>query len=411
MSDLAKHYSLLLGLDDAWQVIDVDLRLEEQKVEIVLEAVSGHTHCCPECGSQRPLKDHAPERIWRHLDTMQFETVLKARLPRTECSDCGVKTIRIPWADPHGRFTLMFEAFAIRVLEAAANVERARTLLHLSWHSVHQIMERAVARGLESRKEEPVPHIGIDEKSFAHGQDYISVMVDIDGSRVLAVAKDRTEESCDELWDTLSEAQKKGVKSVSTDFWRAYSNSAEKHVPQAEIVHDRFHISQYLVEAVDLVRRRENRELSAAGNKVLKGTRQLWLYNSEKLNEEEYRLVEQAERSAMKTARAWAIKEHFRWFWEYDKSGWAKRFFNKWYGWAIRSRLPEIKKVAVMLKKHLAGLLSYFRHRVTNATNEGFNSRIQAIKSAARGFRSFENYRIRILFYCGKLHLTSTITH
>ncbi|HJN10793.1 MAG TPA: transposase, partial [Pirellulaceae bacterium] len=45
------------------------------------------------------------------------------------------------------------------------------------------------------------------------------------------------------------------------------------------------------------------------------------------------------------------------------------------------------------------------------ATNEGFNSRIQAIKSAARGFRSFENYRIRILFYCGKLHLTPTITH
>ncbi|MDP7179072.1 MAG: transposase family protein [Verrucomicrobiota bacterium] len=129
MSDLAKHYSLLLGLDDAWQVIDVDLRLEEQKVEIVLEAVSGHTHCCPECGSQRPLKDHAPERIWRHLDTMQFETVLKARLPRTECSDCGVKTIRIPWADPHGRFTLMFEAFAIRVLEAAANVETDKTFL------------------------------------------------------------------------------------------------------------------------------------------------------------------------------------------------------------------------------------------------------------------------------------------
>ena len=78
-------------------------------------------------------------------------------------------------------------------------------------------------------------------------------------------------------------------------------------------------------------------------------------------------------------------------------------------GWAIRSRLPEIKKVAVMLKKHLTGLLSYFRHRVTNATHEGFHSRIQAIQSAARGFQSFENYRI--LFYCGKLNLTPEFTH
>jgi transposase len=37
--------------------------------------------------------------------------------------------------------------------------------------------------------------------------------------------------------------------------------------------------------------------------------------------------------------------------------------------------------------------------------SEGFNSRIQAIKSAARGFRAFDNYRTRILFYCGKLDL------
>ena len=411
MSDLSKHYSLLLGLDEGWEVVDVDLRLEEQTVEVALQSVPGHQHCCAECGSPRPLKDHAPERTWRHLDTMQFETVLKARLPRTECADCGVKTVLVPWAEPHGRFTLMFEAFAIRVLQAAANVERARTLLGLSWHSVHQMMERAVERGLESREEEPVPHIGIDEKSFGEGQDYISVMVDIAGSRVLAVAKDRSEESCDELWDTLSEDQKNGVQSVSTDFWQAYLNSIRKQVPQAEIVHDRFHISQYLVEAVDLVRRRENRELAAAGEQLLKGTRQLWLFNSEKLNEEEYQLVAQAERSALKTARAWAIKEYFRWFWEYAKAGWARRFFDKWYSWAIRSRLPEIKKVAVMLKKHLEGLLSYFRHRVTNATNEGFNSRIQAIKSAARGFRSFKNYRIRILFYCGKLKLSPISTH
>lgn len=402
---------MLLGLDEGWQVVDVDLRLPEQKVVIALQSVAGHPHCCPECGTQRPLKDHAPERTWRHLDTMQFETILKARLPRTQCPDCGVKTITVPWAEPHGRFTLMFEAFAIRVLQAAASVERARSLLRLSWHSVHQIMERAVERGVASRQQEPVPHVGIDEKSFGSGQDYISVMVDIDGSRVLEVAKDRTEQSCDQLWNTLSDAQKQGVKSVATDFWKAYSNSTGRHAPQAEIVHDRFHISQYLVEAVDLVRRRENRKLSAAGQTVLKGTRQLWLFNSEKLSEEELGLVQQAERSALKTARAWAIKEYFRWFWEYGKAGWAKRFFAKWYGWAIRSRLPEIKKVAVMLKKHLSGLLSYFRHRITNATNEGFNSRIQAIKSAARGFRSFENYRIRILFYCGKLNMTPTLTH
>lgn len=411
MTDLSAHYSQLLGLTAPWRVTDVDLQLDEQKVEILLDDSSGHSHCCVACGEERPLKDHAPERTWRHLDTMQFETVLKARLPRTDCPDCGVKTVSAPWAEPHGRYTLMYQAFAIRVLQAASSIEKGRALLGLSWQSAHEIMRRAVERGLEFRDEEPVEHVGIDEKSFGKGQDYISVMVDIDQSRVLEVVKDRSEESCNKLWESLSTSQKKSVKSVSTDFWQAYLNSVRRQVPDAEIVHDRFHISQYLVEAVDLVRRRENRELSKTGDAVLKGTRQLWLFNSEKLSEEEYELVQQAERSALRTARAWAIKEHFRWFWEYNRAGWAERFFHQWYGWAIRSRLKEIKAVAVMLKKHLRGLLSYFRHRVTNATSEGFNSRIQAIKSAARGFRSFENYRIRILFYCGKLKLQPNITH
>lgn len=58
-----------------------------------------------------------------------------------------------------------------------------------------------------------------------------------------------------------------------------------------------------------------------------------------------------------------------------------------------------------MLKRHLPKLLTWFRHRITNATAEGFNSRIQSIKSAARGFRNFNNYRTRILFFCGKLNL------
>ena len=137
----------------------------------------------------------------------------------------------------------------------------------------------------------------------------------------------------------------------------------------------------------------------------------MWLFNSEKLDEEELQLVERAERASLRTARAWVLKEMFRWFWEYNRAGWARRFFDRWYGWAIRSRLEPMKKVAKMLKKHLEGLLSYFRHRVTNATNEGFNSRIQSLKSAARGFRSFPHYRTRILFYCGKLDLQPEFTH
>lgn len=410
MNDLKTHYRLLLGLDQSWDVLDVALDLEANRVEIQLKHKGG-VLCCPECQANCSRADTAPARRWRHLDTMQFETIIEAAIPRSDCSKCGVKTIAVPWAGKHSRFTLMFEAFAIKVLQSASNVKKAAELLKLSWDTAHMIMKRSVERGLTRRKAEPIRYVGIDEKSFGRAQDYVSLMVDIDRSRVIEVSKDRSAESCDRLWESLTECQRRGVIAVATDFWQAYRNSIRDQAPQAEIVHDHFHISQYLVEAVDLVRRREHRELKKLGDGSLTGTRQLWLYNVDNLDEEQNTRIETAQRVAMKTGRAWAIKELFRDFWAYTSPHWAKKFFKRWYAWAIRSRLDPIKKVAVMLNKHLEGLLAYFSHRITNAKSEGFNSRVQAIKSAARGLRSFENYRIRILFYCGKLDLLPDATH
>ena len=77
----------------------------------------------------------------------------------------------------------------------------------------------------------------------------------------------------------------------------------------------------------------------------------------------------------------------------------AEEFFTRWYSWDVRCRLRPVIKVAKLLKRHLPNLLSYFRHRITDATNKGFNSVIHSLKYAARGFRSFQNYRTRILFF------------
>lgn len=410
MTDLNTHYRQLLGLDSSWQVDAVDLDLAGKQVSIRLSHLGGKL-VCPSCSGSCSQADLAPERTWRHLDTMQFTTELKARIPRSRCGDCGVKTIAVPWGDKHSRFTLMFEAFAIEVLNACSCVNRAAALLGLSWSSVHSIIERAVDRGLERREVDDIKHVGMDEKSFGRGHDYVSVMTDIDNSRVLEVAPERTIEAADSLWKTLTQTQREEVESVSMDMWQAFMTSAQKNAPNAEIVHDKFHIAKYLGEAVDKVRRAEHKTLKQEGDETLTGSRQLWLYNMENLDDDRYDRLHELQQQDLKTARAWAIKENFRWFWDFTYAGNAKKFFDRWYGWARRSQLEPIKKVAAMLKNHLDGILSYFRHRVTNATAEGFNSRIQSIKSAARGFRSFENYRLRILFYCGKLNLMPERCH
>lgn len=409
MNDLNEHYRSLLGLDESWTVEDVDLDLAGQQVVVRL-AHGGGKVACPECGELCSRADTAPERRWRHLDTMQFRTEIKAAIPRSRCSKCGVKTIQVPWAGKHSRFTWLFEAMAIKVLQACANVKRAAELLGLGWDAVHAIIERAVARGLDRRSLDGIHHVGMDEKSFGKGQDYVSILTDLDSSRVLEVAEERTIVAADKLWETLNETQRADVTSVSMDMCQAFMSSAKKNVPEAEIVHDKFHISKYLNEAVDKVRRSEQKQLRLEDDDRLTGTRQLWLYNPDNLDEDRLDELMLLKESDLKTSRAWAIKENFRHFWNYVYASSAEGFFDRWYGWAVRSQLAPIRKVAKMLKKHLDGLLSYFRHRVTNAVSEGFNSRIQSIKSAARGFRCFKNYRLRILFYCGKLDLQPELT-
>ena len=404
MDTLPQHYARLLGLDDSWRVESATLELDKKRVAIRLLHAGGRV-TCPECGAACGLADHAPERQWRHLDTMQFATEIVARLPRTRCPQHGVKTIAAPWAGRHSRFTLLFEAFAVEVLQACRTVGAAADLLGLSWDQLQTIMDRAVTRGLARRDPAPIKHLGLDEKSFGKGHDYITVMTDIDGSRVLEVVPERTREAAETVLNTLSDEQRGAVEAVAADMLAAYAWAVAARTPQADLVHDNFHVSKHLGEAVDQVRRAENKALRAAGDDTLKGTRYLWLHARSNLTRAERRTFDALRKESMKTARAWALKEEFRWFWRYLRRDSAAGFFTRWHGWAARCRLAPMKRKAKMLRRHLPGLLNYFRHRITNAVAEGFNSAIQALRHAARGFRNFANYRTRILFFCGRLDL------
>ena len=403
--EIETHYAMLLGINTPWEITNVDLQMTDQKVDIFIEYQSDQG-VCPQCSAISPKHDDRKVRTWRHLDTMQFATYLHCALPRVRCKDHGAKTVDAPWAGKNSRFTLMFEAFAIRVLTAARSVEEARKLLGLNWHQVEAIKTRAVERGLKRRTEVAIPYLGIDEKQFRSGHRYISSLVDLEGGRVLDVVEERTEDACKSLISqALTEKQQGEVTAVALDMWKAYANAVADKMPQADIVHDRFHVSQHLNEAVDRVRRKENKELVAAGDGRLKGSKFQWLSNPENIPERFSESFYKLKNSDLKVARAWAIKELFRDFWGYKSAGWAKRHFDKWYSWAIRSRLEPIKEKARMIKSHLPNMLTYFEHGISNAVAEGLNSRIQTVKSNARGYRSFAGFRNSILFYCGGLDM------
>lgn len=400
------HYEKLLGLDSQWRVSNVDLDIEGLRVDVYIEH-AGDALPCPECEKVCGLYDHSPERIWRHLDTMQFETLLHCTPPRVECLIHGVKTASVPWAGKHSRFTLLFEAFAIRVIEASKSLQDAGRLLGLNWHQLHTIMKRAVARGIARRQDKEMAWIGMDEKSFRKGHRYISLINDIEGSRVLEVAEGRTGKVAEDLIDkALVEYQREMVCGVAIDMSAPYEKAIRKKFPHADIVHDKFHISQHLNKAVDKTRAKEHREMMRNGDNRLKKTKYIWLRGMAHLDEDAMAQVDALKKAGLNVAKAWYVKEMFIHFWKRRDANFARMYFDYWYKEAQKTKLPDVIAVAKMLKKHLENILTYFDCYITNAISEGLNSKIQAIKANARGFRNFENYRTTILFFCGKLELS-----
>jgi transposase len=161
----------------------------------------------------------------------------------------------------------------------------------------------------------------------------------------------------------------------------------------------------HVTSAVDAVRKQEHEALAREGDTRLRGTKYVWLKNPAHFSRTAWRAFTELRDSTLKSARAWAMKESIRRLWDYRYIGAARTFFTWWYGWAMRSRLEPMKRVARMIKSHLANILTYLRHRVTNAVTEGPNAKIQWVKYSARGYRNPDAFKTAILFHCGGLDL------
>jgi transposase len=397
-------YRALLGLTTPWTVAGVDVDMKGQRVVVRVEAGSG-PFPCPECGAPTARYDSKPRR-WRHLDTLQFTTWIEADVPRVDCATHGVKQLRVPWAETGSQFTALFERLAIDLLRECS-VTGAVRLLRITWDEGWGIKGRAVKRGLARRQQDAVARLGVDEKAIAKRHRYLTVVADLEQSRVLYLADDRKQESLDSFWATLTPAQRDGIAAVAMDMWEPYVQSTRAYLPKADtkIVFDKFHVVKHLHTAVDQVRRGEHRTLKRAGDDRLTGSKYLWLMRPDAMTSPQREAFRALQQEDLKVGRAWALKERFRTFWEYRYPGAAQTFFRRWYWRATHSRLKPMAAVAKLIQRHLPNLLTYLRHRLTNAGLEGVNAVIQWVKKTARGFRNTEHFKTAIYFHCGGLDL------
>ncbi|MCP4649768.1 MAG: ISL3 family transposase [PVC group bacterium] len=404
--DDKRLYSKLLGLQDPWFISDIEFNESDERIDIHVKHHNPIVVTCPVCRNSYAPYDHGPERVFQHLNTCQFKTFVHVRLPRVKCPTHGVRQILSEFGESGSDKTFAFESYLID-LAKECSIQAVSRLTGVSWDRLWHVVDRSVARGFKRKKQRLPIRIGVDEKSFAKGHTYETLVYDINKGTVEYVGDYRNQQSLEAYFRTFSYKERNAVEAVTMDMWDPYIAATKLHIPDAlnKIIFDRFHVMKIITDAVDKVRREEHKELRKQNVDVLKGTRYLWLWARENVPPWRLPKFKELQNLDLKVCRAWAIKENLRHFWDYSNNMWAAKFFDKWYRWACHCRLEPIMKAAKTIKRHYKNIATYIRHRITNALGESLNGKIEKVKRLACGFRNREHYKTAIYFHCGGLDL------
>lgn len=396
-------FNLILDFGDDWVITDVEADHLKHEVYFELEYKSDYYED-PDTLEPAKLYDHTEKRMWRHLDILHYKSFVRCRIPRVRRGTGKVKQIAIGWAGKHDRHTYDFEIKVIDTLKATQNQTKTASLMNCGFRLVNRIIHRCTERGMERRNTSDVPfsHIGIDEKSFKKGHKYVTVVSHPISGVVLNVGEDRDTRSVKKLLDdTFTILQQKAMNTVSVDMWKAYINAIETKLCNAEIVHDKFHLVKYLNESIDKVRRREIKD-----NQILKNSRYALLKNQENLTEKQRLKYEAIKESNLEVAKVWSIRENFKSLFDvYNEETGAKELLKNWAHDSFMNNIQEVNKVIMMFLNHSKGVINAMIAKLNNAMAERLNGKLQQLKTVARGYRTFENFRSAILFFHGGLDL------
>ena len=353
-------------------------------------------------GCEGPVeKVHDVEDRWvRDLPILDAKTYLLVHRCRVVCPRCGgPKLEHLEWLERYARVTRRLAESVARLCKVLP-IKHVAEFFDLSWDTVKAIDKAYLQRTLGPVELKDVEVIAMDEFAIQKGHRYATVIVEPTSKRVLWVGRGRGREDVRPFFGLLGKEGCKRLKAVVMDMNGAYEQEVRARCPNAEVVYDLFHVvAKYGREVVDRVRVDEANRVKhdRPARKVIKGSRWLLLRNAENIDREEDRVKLRELLSAnRRLMTVYVLKDDLKELWEYRHAGYARRFWNQWYGRAIRSRVEPLKNFALKLKDYLGGILAHCRWPLHTSLLEGINNKIKVIKRMAYGFRDDQYFFLKI---------------
>jgi len=357
-----------------------------------------HKVCCPECGSREVIRRGEQVRWFRNVPVGSDCTWLIATLPRVECRSCQiVRQIRSGLAEERRSYTRSFARYVLE-LSQYMTIKDVAEHLGVSWDIVKDIQKRHLQQHYAKPALKDVRQIAIDEICVGRGYRFLTLVLDLDSGAILFVGAGKKAESLRPFWRRLRAAQAQ-IKAVAIDLSPAYQKAVTRHLPQATVVFDRFHVVKLLNHKLSQLRRQLHRQATSdLKKKVLKGTRWLLLKNPENLDpvKGEPGRLQAALRLNESLATAYYLKEDLRQIWEQLGKFPARMKLLDWYHQAMASGVRVLQDFARTLLAHADGILAWYDYPISTGPLEGTNNKIKTLNRQHYGLRDGDFFTLKL---------------
>ena len=394
-------FGMALSLNTPWQVSDIEFKqgaAGREELHLNLGFPRGSRFADAK-GEACPVYDTV-KRTWQHLNFFEHACYLHCQVPRIQTSDGRIETVQVPWARQGSGFTLLFEAFAMALIEREMPVKRVAEILRVNPQRVWTVFNHWVCEARKRDDPSTVTRMGFDETSSRKGHEYITIGVDMDAKRILHAEPGKGQEAIVGIQRYLAsqEVKPEQIEKVSMDMSPSFIAGVTKTFPKAEITFDRFHVVKLLNEAMDKVRKLEQRE-----NQTLKGHKYTFLKDWDNLTEKRRLELINLMDEYPTLGEAYRLKALFNDLWAMPNIPSAEAHLTAWTEEVQRSGIQPFMQFAKTVKSHWTGIVRFIESRLTNGLLEGINNKIQLAKRRARGYRNIQNFINMAYFLCGKL--------
>jgi transposase len=360
-------------------------------------------HGCPECGKGHAegLFEEFERTRFRDCSVGDFETYLEVRTMRVACCG-GTRVERLPFVMEGFRMTRRFFE-RVAALCTKLPIQTVAEWTGLSWDTVARVDKRAIelALGDPTLDLKRLRWIGVDEVSRTGGHVYFTIVSDLNTGRVVWIGDGKGEKGLLPFLEALGRKGRRKLRGVVSDL--GYKSAIDIHLPKAIHVLDRFHIVQWINEALNQLRRRlfSGAPVDEVG-RTLKVKKWMLLSARERLRHKDKLLLKQLMDLNEPLYKSYLLKEQLRGIlqhrWRYF--GALRRRLEEWIEAVKETAIAEIVKVAVRLEPHIESIVAGHRHGLKLGLVESINSKIAALRVQARGYRDPEYFKLKIFQRC-----------